>query len=150
MNPVRRGKTADLPEFSKSSFAMASAATIDAFASSAPIRAKRVRRRRFRVNHHHDPIKIRAEVPAAGIGAGAVRAAERPVTTIRVVAPAVVLFSTVSVLIFTQPQSFNSADNAGTAEVMDSRAITSRTTLGPIDLTASSLVRLRRLTQRII
>ena len=70
-------------------------------------------------------------MPAAGIGAGAVRAAERPVTTIRVVAYAVVLFSTVSVLIFTQPQSFNSADNAGTAEVMDSRAITSRTTLGP-------------------
>jgi hypothetical protein len=56
MNPVRRGKIADLPEFS--SFAMASAATMDAFASSAPIRAKRVRRRRFRVNHHHDPIKI--------------------------------------------------------------------------------------------
>ena len=36
MNPVRRGKTADPSEFSKSSFALASAATIDAFASSTP------------------------------------------------------------------------------------------------------------------
>ena len=36
MNPVKRGKTADPSEFSKSSFALASAATIDAFASSTP------------------------------------------------------------------------------------------------------------------
>jgi hypothetical protein len=86
-------------------------------------------------------MEIRAGVPAAGTGAGTVTAAERPVITIRVVAPAVVLFSTVSVFIFTQPQSFNSADNAGTAEAKDSRAITPRITLGAIDLTASSLVR---------
>jgi hypothetical protein len=86
-------------------------------------------------------MEIRAGVPAAEIGASGRTAAERPVTTIRVVGPAVVLLSTVSVFIFTQPQSFNSAANPGTDEAKDSRATTSGITIGRIDLNGNLLVR---------
>ena len=61
-------------------------------------------------------MEIRTEVPAAGIGAGAVTAAERPVITIRVVAPAVVVFTNDGVPIHHAPIDHRNPSDARIAE----------------------------------